>query len=515
MGSSIIRGKYVVSKVTGPESSEVLSEGAIYQEDGRIIELGSFSQLREKRPDVKVIGSSNHLVMPGLVNGHDHIGISGVQLGIPYMPLELSGLTRIGVRDIDPYLDHLLGAIQMLESGTTTVQIMYTPGRGAAPVDEVSTAKVVQAYKDAGVRLCYAPILQDQNSLVASPKGNEQEFNNSLPGDLKELFAGFMSKDYWPADELVGAAEDVINKYNGSNNGRTVVNTAPTNVQRCSDDLLMGLKSLSVKYKTTSHVHLLETVYQRLFGNRIYGTSATKHLEDIGFLGPDVVCGHSIWVTEGDVDIIQRAGASVCHNPSSNFRVFSGIAPVPVFLEKGIRVAIGTDNMAMNDDKDMFQDMRLVLKIHRLPGVEFNPITPHQVLEMATINGALSTGFGDSIGVLEPGKRADVLLLDLERMEQPYLNPDVSIVDALVHRARDVDVDTVIVDGELVMEARKLTKVDKKAVYKEIYEALDRPLSAQEDERRLLAKKLLPYLKAFYSGTTRDLSRPFSQYNAR
>jgi len=163
----------------------------------------------------------------------------------------------------------------------------------------------------------------------------------------------------------------------------------------------------------------------------------------------------------------------------------------------------------------MFQDMRLVLKIHRLPGVEFNPVTAHQVLEMGTLNGALSTGFGNSIGVLEPGKRADILLLNLERMEQPYLNPDVSIVDALVHRARDVDVDTVMVDGEVVMEGRKLTKVDKKAVYKEIYEALDRPLSSEENDRRGLAERLLPHLKAFYLGTTGDLSGPFSQYNAR
>ena len=143
--------------------------------------MGEYQQLKEKHPSAETVGSPNHIVMPGLVNSHDHIGISGVQLGIPYPPLELNGLTRIGIRSVDPYLEHLHGAIQMLESGTTTVQIMYTPGRGVAPIDEESTQKVIKAYQDAGVRLCYAPNLQDQNSLVASPRGGEQEFARQLP----------------------------------------------------------------------------------------------------------------------------------------------------------------------------------------------------------------------------------------------------------------------------------------------------------------------------------------------
>ena len=436
-------------------------------------------------------------------------------MGIPYLPLELNGLARLGARSLDPYLEHLYGAVQMLESGTTTVQMMYTPGRGVAPIDEESTSKVIKAYQDAGMRLCYAANLQDQNSLVAGPRGGEEEFARLLPENLGQQFSQFMGRGYWSVDELVGAAEDLFKKFHNSNGGRTIVNTAPTNVQRCSDELLMGLKELTVRYETTTHIHLLETVYQKLFGVRIYGTSAVKHLDDIGFLGPDVVCGHCVWVTEDDVGILQRTGASVCHNANSNLRVFSGIAPVPHLIQNGIRVGLGTDNMGLNDDKDMFQEMRLVLKIHRLPGVDFNPITPYQVLEMATKNGALNTGFGGAIGTLEAGKRADMILVDVNRLEEPFLCPEASIVDALVHRIKEVDVDTVLVDGEIVVKDNQSTKVDKRALFKEIKSALDYPLTPEQLEHRALVQLIYPYLKTFYSESVGNLTPSFSQYNAR
>ncbi|MEE9262539.1 MAG: amidohydrolase family protein [Dehalococcoidia bacterium] len=515
MASSLVRGKYVICKVTGPDSADVVTDGAVYQEDGKIVEVGAYEELKVRHPSVEVIGSPGHVVIPGLVNDHDHVGFSSIQLGVPHAPLELSGLGRIGARQLDPYLEHLHGAIQMLETGTTTVQIMYTPGRGVAPIDPVATDKVIRAYQDAGVRLSYAPNLQDQNSMVASPRGGEEEFAAWLPPDLGRRFSDFIGKSYVPVDEMLGQSEDLFHKYNGGPQSRTIINTAPTNVQRCSDELLMGLKALSVKYNTTTHIHLLETVYQKLFGLRIYGTTALQHLKDIGFLGPDVVCGHSVWVTDEDIEVLRDTQTCVCHNASSNFRLLSGIAPVHRFVEEGIPVAIGTDDMGMNDDKDMLQEMRLVLKIHRLPTVEFNPLTPHQVFQMATVNGAHASGFGDSIGTLEIGKRADMTLIDLKRLDEPYLNPDVSIVDALVHRARGVDVDTTLVDGEVVMRGGRVTRVDKEALFKEIRQALDRPLTRQEQERGELGRELRPHLKRYYTGTLGQMPSPHSSYNAR
>ena len=423
MNASLVRGKYVICKVVGRDEAEIVVDGAVYQEGGCIVEVGEYRTLREKHPSAEIIGSSGHVVIPGLVNDHDHVGFSAIQLGAGHAPLELSGIGRLGARQLDPYLEHLHGAIDMLETGTTTVQIMYTPGRGTAPMDEVSTDKVIRAYQDAGVRLSYAPNLQDQNSMIGGPRGGEKEFFDTLPADLGRRFSAFMAGSYVPVDEMVGQSEDLFKKYNGGPGARTIINTSPTNVQRCSDELLMGLKALSEKYETTSHIHLAETVYQRLFGQRLYGTTPLQHLRDIGFLGSDVVCGHSVWVTDEDMEVFKESGASVCHNASSNFRLLSGIAPVPRFVEEGIPVAIGTDDMGMNDDKDMFQEMRLALKIHRLPTVEFDPITPAQVFKMATENGAVASGFGGQVGTLESGRRADMALVKLARLDRPYLNP--------------------------------------------------------------------------------------------
>lgn len=515
MNSLLVRGKYVITKVVGNDDAEIVTDGAVYEEDGCIVEVGDYRSLRDKHPSAEVVGSSDHVVIPGLVNDHDHVGFSAIQLGAGHAPLELSGIGRIGARQLDPYLEHLHGAIDMLETGTTTVQIMYTPGRGTAPMDEVSTDKVIRAYQDAGVRLSYAPNLQDQNSMIAGPRGGEKEFFSRLPEELRSRFEAFMAGSYVSVDEMVSQSADLFVKYHEGPGSRTIINTSPTNVQRCSDELLMGLKGLSEKYETTSHIHLAETVYQRLFGQRIYGTTPLQHLKDIGFLGPDVVCGHSVWVTEEDMEVFKESGASVCHNASSNFRLLSGIAPVPRFVEEGIPVAIGTDDMGMNDDKDMFQEMRLVLKIHRLPTVEFDPITPAQVFKMATENGADASGFGGQVGTLEAGRKADMTLVRLSRLDQPYLNPDVSILDALVHRARGVDVDTTIVDGEVVMREGRVTRVDKKALYQEIRASLDRPLTEEERRRGEMAREVRPYLKAYYEGSVSEELRPYSVYNAR
>jgi cytosine/adenosine deaminase-related metal-dependent hydrolase len=515
VSSSLIRGKYVILKVTGKFSADVISDGCIYQENGLIQEIGPYQDLHQRYPSVEVIGGNKFLIFPGLVNDHDHIGMSSIQLGIAHTNLELTGLQRIGSRTLDPYLEHLHGAVQMIESGTTTVQIMYTPGRGLAPIDDESTDKVIRAYQDVGVRLCYAPILQDQNSMVGGPRGGETQFAQSLPGNLGQRFSNFMGNGYWPVDELIDASEDVIKKYNGTNRGRVTVNTAPTNVQRCSDRLLSGLKDLSMKYETTTHIHLLETIYQKLFGLRLYGKSAVQHLDDIGFLGNRVVCGHSIWLTEEDVDILQKTGTNVCHNASSNLRLLSGIAPIPYLLQKGIKVSLGIDDMGMNDDKDMLQEMRLVLKLHRIPGVEFEPITPFQVFEMATTNGAVGTGLGTDIGSLEVGKKADMVLLDLKRLETPYLAPESSILEILIQRGKEIDVDTVIVDGEVVMKDKNITKIDKEKLYGEIKDALDRPLTKDEEEAKALALEVYPYLKRFYHGSIGRLNKPFSQYNAK
>ena len=515
MTLSLIRGKHVVCKVTGRDTAEVVADGAVVQRDGVIEAVGSYRDLSARYPEAQVIGSGNHIVMPGLVNDHFHVGLTPFQMGAPDLPLELWSLHRIGVRAIDPYLDQLYGAVQMIETGTTAVQAIHSTPRGSGPVSMEIADKVVGAYQASGMRVSYAPSVVDQNSMVAGPRGGEADFAAQMPADLAERYRSFMSPGYRPVDEIMPVLEDISRKYGNGQYERVRVTMAPSNVHRCSDELLTSIKDLAGRYNTGIHIHLQETVYQKLYGHTAYGKTPLQHLHEIGFLGPEVVCGHSVWATEEDLAIMAATGTNICHNASSNLRLQSGIAPMGRILEAGIKVAIGSDEAGLNDDKDLFQEMRLVLKLHRVPGIDLEPPTSHQVLEMATVNGAYASWFGDRIGTLEPGKRADMALVDMRNIEEPFLDPRVSVVDALVHRARGIDVDTVLVDGEVVLRDGQLTRVDKEDLFREIKAALDRPLTEQEEERRDLAMRVEPHLRRFYSEAMPQDAAPFTAYNAR
>ena len=163
MTSTLVRGKYVICKITGTNSADVVSDGAVFQRDGEIVEVGNYDDLKSRHPDVDVIGSQSYVVMPGLVNDHFHVGLSPFQLGSPDLPLEMWGLHRLGARAIDPYLDQLYGAVQMIETGTTTVQAIHSNRRGALPLDMTVAEKVVGAYQAAGMRVSYAPSVADQH----------------------------------------------------------------------------------------------------------------------------------------------------------------------------------------------------------------------------------------------------------------------------------------------------------------------------------------------------------------
>ena len=515
MAATLVRGKYIITRVTGPASAETLTESAVLVEDGGIAKIGPFQELKAAHPETEVVGSSNYVVMPGLVNDHFHVGLTPFQLGAPDLPLELWMFARMGQRDVDPYLDQLYGAVQMIESGATTVQALHSSRRGGPPIDLAVAGQAINAFRNSGMRVAYAAMAADQNATVSGRSGGEEELASRLPDELAGQFRAMMAARYLPVKETVELLDRLCSQYARPGYEKVRITLAPSNVHRCSDELLIRIKDLAAKYETGIHIHLQETVYQRLYGQTAWGKTPLQHLNDLGFLGPEVTCGHSVWVTEEDIAIMAATGVSVCHNASSNLRLQSGIAPLGRLLEAGIKVALGSDEAGLNDDKDLFQEMRLVLKLHRVPGMEHTPPTACQVLEMATVNGAAASCFGDRIGTLEVGKRADLVLVDLRNIEEPFLDPEVSMVDAVVHRARSIDVDTVMVDGEIVMRGRQLTKVDKEQLFKDLRKSLDRPLSAAEIGRRETARKLEPHVREFYRHDLPSDMTPYAAYNAR
>jgi 5-methylthioadenosine/S-adenosylhomocysteine deaminase len=209
--------------------------------------------------------------------------------------------------------------------------------------------------------------------------------------------------------------------------------------------------------------------------------------------------GHGVWLNQTDIGRLAETGTCICHNCSSNFRLRSGVAALNAFEAHGINTAIGMDEAGINDDRDMLQEMRMVLRAHRVPGMGDDVPTAAQVFRMATSGGAKTTAFGESIGVLAPGKAADMVMIDWQQISYPYLDQETPLLDAVLQRAKISGVRTVICDGEVVYRDGRFTKVDQDAALRALHQDLQKALNDSEVERRQLSKALLPHVKAFYA----------------
>src|SRR5438132_7698296 len=212
--------------------------------------------------------------------------------------------------------------------------------------------------------------------------------------------------------------------------------------------------------------------------------TALDAIDRSGFLGPLLTLGHGVWLNEADLDRIAGTGTHICHNCSSNFRLRSGVAPLNAFEERGIDTAIGLDEAGINDDRDLLQEMRMVLRAHRVPGMEDADVpSPGQVLRRATAGGAATTPFGTHIGTLAVGEAADLVLIDWDKLAYPYLDPETPILDAILQRAKTDGVDLVMVGGEVVYGGGRFTRVDRAAALRELHASLQHALSEHAAER--------------------------------
>ena len=509
MSSSIVRGKYLVEKVIDSEKSQIIPDGALYQEDGEIVAVGSYSNIKAAYNPDREIGSDNHLIIPGLVNAHHHIGLTPFQLGIPDLALEPWITARYGMRNADPYLDTLYCAIQMIESGITTVMHNHGAGGTTNAADQVKLGKqVLKGYQESGMRAAFSFMFRDQNNLVYQ---EDDDFIASLPSELGARAKEQVTPNSPSSDEYFDVFTELHQSF--SNDNRINIFLAPGNVQWCSDEFFQAAKEYATRYKTGIHIHLQESVYQKIYGLRTWNKTPLAHLEDLGILGPELSCAHGVWLNDSDIEILSRTRTIICHNASSNLRLKSGVAPLNRLVEMGVTVGIGIDEAGINDDNDMLQEMRLVQKIHRMPGVMTPSPTSHQILQMSTVNGAQATLFNSQVGTLEPGKRADIVLVNLTGITEPYLHPSNNIIDSLIYRGRASDVETVIVDGEVVMENKTMTKVNKNDVWEALKEHMSTPLTEKEKAKAQLGRDLLPYVNNFYAQWDIQAERPFYSYN--
>jgi 5-methylthioadenosine/S-adenosylhomocysteine deaminase len=494
VAASLIRSRSLVTHAIDRHSWNEIADGAVLQEDGIITAIGTFAELAARHPNVPVIGSGQEILLPGFVNGHHHVGLTPFQLGSPDMPLELWFVTRMVSRNLNLYLDTLYSAFEMISSGITTVQHIHGWVPGNLAQVERGADDVLRAYQDIGMRVSYCFAVRDQNRLVYQ---KDEDFLASTPADVQPALKHWYDRMELSLDDYMSLFESQYERYEPAR--RAKIQLAPANLHWCSDEALKRLSDVSRKYDVPLHMHLVETAYQKAYAERRGGCTALEYIDRFDLLGPQMTLGHGVWLNETDIDRVAETGTCICHNCSSNFRLRSGVGALNMWEARGINTAIGIDEAGINDDRDMLQEMRMVLRAHRVPGMDDSVPTAAQVFRMATSGGARTTAFGETIGSLTVGKAADMVLMDWKKISYPYLDKDTPLLDAVLLRAKTEGVRSVICDGEVIYDNGHFTKVDRDAALQSLHEELSKALTDDEVERRGLSKMLLPHVKAFYA----------------
>ena len=491
----LIIAKKILLGFDGLGQAEIVEGQAIFVKNNKINEIGPTSVLRQKYKEIPEIGGENLFAMPGLVNAHHHLGVTPFQLGAQDHPLELWFAERLKMRNVPPTLDTLYSAFEMISSGVTTVQHLQSraPGNLASVLDQSN--KIIAAYKQIGMRASYSFALRDQNRMIYD---SDENCLALLPPKhrptLKKYFESF-SLSISEQLEIF----NILTEQHAKNN-LIEIQLAPSNLHWLSDKALETISKVAIDTGAKIHMHLLETPYQAEYARRRTGQSALEYIDKFGLLGPQLTIGHGVWMTEDDADLLAESGGCLCHNCSSNLRLKSGKADLSSFLSKNIPIALGIDEAGINDDRDMLQEIRLAYTLHRRPGHSSRNPSAAEILRMATEHGAASTPFSGKIGRLEKGLFADILLLDLHSLAFPYQDFDIPLLDIIVRRAKRKSVDTVIIDGNVVFNKGKFTRVDEDALLEEISKVLSRAKTPEEVELRELSEIIMPAVKNFYSG---------------
>ena len=471
--------------VTMNERCEVIEKGAIVTDDERITFVGPV-EWTPVGPFDQAIDADRMIAMPGMVNAHCHSPANLVRGMMPGKPLEIwrayYRASLRGMRDEDFYASALLGGMEMLKNGATTVLDHFA---GNAACRFMGAGAAIQAMRDLGLRHVVALTVTDKNYEDTLPLGQTAA---ALNAEIKRMSAN----EAKTADAWIAECEEFIETFHAPARLTTAC-PGPSAVQRCSDQLLTRCAEMARKKNLPMHIHLAETKAQAVQGRNVYGRSLLQHLESLGVVGANLSCAHSIWIDDGDIEIFAERGATAVHNPASNLRIGSGLAKVKEYLAAGVRVGLGTDGAASNDGQNMFDAMRLAALIHNQAGSDFNHwIRPEAALAMATRNGARA--FGLNAGALVPGKLADIVLL---RRDTPAFTPLNDVIAQLVFCENSSGVECVIVNGEIVVQHGKLAKVDENEVLR-LAEQARRRLDPSIRDEMAAARTMEPSLTEMY-----------------
>ena len=462
----------------------------------RIVDVGSHSELQKRHPDAIVVGDTALCLLPGLVNAHDHgRALSGVALGVADDMLEIWLMALGALPAIDPALLAQLEGVTLLRNGVTATAHSHNPSTWERLPDEC--APTLDGYRAAGIRVAFHPPYVDQNPLLYA---SHQEFLAGLNNDVRALAQAAMQLPTLSPGDYFALCTDLYNRFHDSSNHTIHIQISPAGGAWCSDALILTACDWATTHDTRVQMHLLETRYQAHYARRRWGKSFVQHLDEIGALGPWMTLAHMVWLDDGDIEILRSRSVAIVHNPSSNLRLRSGIAPLPDFLAAGIEVGVGLDGYALDDDQDYLRELRLAWTLANRPGAASPVVAAADILHLGTAGGAAVT-FGPHapLGRLEIGALADVILLDWRGVEGIWMSPLASPLDVLLRRANCTHVRHVMVNGEWVVRDGRATRIDEAALLAEVQLALHH--ASRQGQHGLEAARILAlHVRRFYIG---------------
>ncbi len=419
----LILGGTVVSM---DRDHRVIEDGAIAVKGGEILAVGTRSEISKNYRGIKVINAAGKFVVPGLINTHTHIPMTLFRGIADDLDLQ-DWLTRYifpsEAKNVDEAFVRAgtkLGLAELIRGGTTTYCDMYY----------FEDAIADETYK-AGVR-----------------------------GVLGETIIDFPVADNKTNAEAMAYAEKFVRKWQG--NRLIVPALAPHAPYTVSQDHLMAVRKLSDKLDAAIVMHLAEANTETDYiGQNHKGLRPIEYVEKIGFLNDKLIAAHVVQANEHELQILKMRGVGIAHNPQSNMKLAAGVAPVPMMLKMDIPVGLGTDGAASNNDLDLWEEMDTAAKLHKLYSGDPKALSAEQAFEMATIRGARALHLEKIIGSLEVGKRADIVIVDSDNLNQ---TPVYNIYSSLVYSTKSSDVNSVIIDGKPIMIGKRLLTLNENAI---------------------------------------------------
>lgn len=415
--------------ILNPNNFENKKQSLLIKDD-LIAEISE--EIEDSKAD-KIIDAEGKILLPGLINTHTHLSMTLFRGLADDLSLDSWLNDHIWPMEANLngeycYIGALLAAVELIKSGTTTLSDMY-----------FYMEDVARAVDDAGFRAVLSYGMIDFGD--AEKRQDEIEENLTL-----------------------------FKNCNGMADGRIKVFFGPHSPYTASEELLVKVRELADEYNMGIHIHVSETQKEIDDVSAEKGLRPFEYLEKIGFLGPDVVAAHCVWLSDEEIEIIKKHNVKVSHNPCSNMKLASGVSPVSKMIDKGICVSIGTDGASSNNNLDLIEELKTASLLQKVSTLDPKALSSDEAIEMATIKGAEALGLDSEIGSIEVGKKADLILIDTNSAN---MVPDSSSLSSnVIYSANGSNVDTTICNGKILMENKKLTTLDEQEIYAKAKQAI-------------------------------------------